>query len=75
MQKKGASIRDFSRFRTTYTKARKETPHAERSTVCLSVRFKGPNFEKSQSTNSDGKPSAMSKEKTPFYFLVAMTPF
>ncbi len=34
-KKKDVSIRDSPRFRTTCMKARKETPHVERSTVCF----------------------------------------
>ncbi len=65
-QKRGASIRDTLRSSTTYTNARKETPQAERSSVCVCVISKGASFRVSQSTNSDGMPSAMSEEKTPF---------
>ena len=39
-KKEGVSIRGILRFRTTYTKARKETPYAERSSVCFSVNQK-----------------------------------
>ena len=67
--KRASQIRDFSRFRTTYTNARFKTLKAERSKCVRLHKNEGPNFEKSQSTNPTAMPLVMSKEKRR-YFLV-----
>ena len=54
-KKKSVSIRESSRFRTTYTTARKKTPHSgalQRVLLCSS--YEGPNFDDSQGTESGG---------------------
>ncbi len=66
--KKSASIRVSSRFRTTYSNTRKETPQAERSCVCYCVNSKGPNFRVSQSTDSDGLAVGYVKREETLFF-------
>ena len=70
-KKRAPLFRDTLRPSTAHSKARKETPQAERSCQCASVLFsKGASFRVSQSTSTDGDSRRLCQKRKDAVFSV-----